>query len=128
MATGDPISRAFVNVNGKTAVAESVEIDPDDSTEFVEGMTEDNEPLGVSHGNMKTTITLEIPMREGDSADIDWEDLQETKENVITTVRFRNGRTHTYQKGVVAKAPNSASTGEKASRSIELMVWRRAIS
>lgn len=128
MATGDPISRAFLTVNGKKVVCESIEMDPDDGTEFVEAMTEDNEPLGVSHGNLKNTITAEIPMREGDTADVDFDDLQETKSNVVTTVEFRSGRIHTFQKGVVAKHAPSSRVGEKVTRSVELKVWRRVIS
>jgi hypothetical protein len=128
MATGDPIDRAYLEVDGEQVYCESIDIDLDDKTDWVDAMTKDNEPLGVVSGNRHGEIKATLAVREDDEDDIDWIDLWEKKTNVTVVVEFENGRTFSFAKGVVSKPSEGAKHGDKATRQVELKCWNLVVS
>lgn len=128
MATGDPIDRAYLEVDGEQVFCESIDPDFDDKTEWVDAMTKDGEPLGVVSGNRHATVKASIAMREDEEDDIDWIDLWEKKTNVPVSIEFQNGRTFSFAKAVVSKPSTSSKHGDKTTWSVELMCWQLVVS
>jgi hypothetical protein len=123
---GDPIDRAYLEIDGDQIYCDSIDIEPEDDSEFVTAMTKDNEPIGVSMGNRRYRIRADITVREDE--DVDLHQLWEDKENVPAGVEFESGKTWEFSNGYVSKPGISARHGEKATWSLELLCYGLQIS
>jgi hypothetical protein len=128
MATGDPIDRAYLEIDGVQLSCEDIDIKFDDGTQWVEAMTRDNLPLGVVRGNQKAEVSATVAMREDEEDDIDLIDLYEKKTNVAVSVEFQNGRTISFGKGVVSAPNPSSKHGDKATYKVDLKCWEMTVS
>jgi hypothetical protein len=128
VADGDPIDRAYLEINGVQVTCESIDVDPDDKTEWVEAMTRDNYPLGVVRGNMKAEVKATIAMREAEADDIDILELWEKKTNVPVSIEYQNGRTISFGKGVVAKPAISSKHGSATNETLDMKCWEMTVS
>lgn len=124
MATGDIIDRAYISFNGKTLVADSIDVELDDGTKLVEAMTRDREPIGFSSGNMRATIKADIAMTEDDVDDVDFTRLWSKQTNVSVTVEFENGQTYTWNKGRIVKPSIQAKQGDHSKRTVEIVAYQ----
>lgn len=120
------IDRAYLEIDGTSVYCDSIDIDPEDDTDFVTAMTPDNEPLGTKSGNRRFSVSAKVTMMEDE--DVDFDDLWETKSNVKVNVIYEGGTTHSFGRGVVSKPGVSANHGDKTTRNIELKCWQRVIS
>jgi hypothetical protein len=123
---GDPIVNAFLEVDGDQIELDSVEIKPEDDAQFVTAMTRSGEPIGVSSGNRRYTITAEATIREDE--DVDLHDLWESKSNVPTDVEFENGDTWAFSNGRISNPTPKANHGEPAKWSFDILCWGLQIS
>jgi hypothetical protein len=128
MSTGDPIDRAYLEIDGVQLSCEDIDIKFDDGTQWVEAMTRDNLPLGVVRGNQKAEVSATVAMREDEEDDIDLIDLYEKKTNVAVSVEFQNGRTISFGKGVVSAPNPSSKHGDKATYKVDLKCWEMTVS
>jgi hypothetical protein len=120
------IDKVSIDVGSSILWADSVEVDTEDGTDFVDAMTDNNEPLGIKRGTEKFTITVEVSMTtdQDDEIDAAWED----KRNIPVTIYFDGGNTWSFSKGAISKAGISAKSGEAVQRRIEVKSWSRARS
>ena len=126
MATGDPIDRAYLEIDSTQVFCESIDPDFDDKTEWVDAMTKDNQPLGVVRGNQHGEIKATIAMLEGE--EVDFIDLWEKKTNIPVTIEYQEGATLSFGKGVLSKPGISSKHGDKTTWSIELKCWNLVVS
>jgi len=128
MATGDPIDRAYLEIDGVQLSCEDIDIKFVDGTQWVEAMTRDNLPLGVVRGNQKAEVTASIAMREDEADDIDLVDIWEKGTNVAVSIEFQNGRTISFGKGVISAPNPSGKHGDKATWKVDLKCWELTVS
>jgi hypothetical protein len=122
---GNVVDKASIDISGDILWADSVDIAPEDDTDFVTAMTDDNSPLGIKRGNERFTVTAEVTMTvDDDTVEAAWED----KRNVPVVVYFENGVTHSFAYGAIAKVDLAAKSGESVKRTIEIKAWGRARS
>lgn len=124
---GNVIDKASIDINGEIYWADSVDIDPEDDTDFVTAMTDNNQPLGIKRGNERFNISAEISLtidQTGDGLETAWSE----KSNVPVIVYFENGETHSFSKGAISKIGLAAKSGESVKRTIEIKAWDRAIA
>jgi hypothetical protein len=122
----NPIDRAYLEVDGEQILCDSINIDPEDDTDFVTAMTPSNSPLGFKHGNKRYNITTDVTM--SDDEDVDFHDLWFEKTNVPVEIEYEGGTTWSFGKGVISKPGVASTHGEKTTWSLELKCYDLAIS
>ena len=122
----NPIDRAYLDIDGTNVACDSIDIEPEDDTDFVTAMTKDNEPIGTKSGNRRYNVTCKVTMT--DDEEVDFEALWEEKTNVKVNVEFEGGTYWTFGKGVIAKSGIAAAHGDKTTRNLDLKCWQRVIS
>lgn len=123
---GDIIDRAYLDIDGAQVFCDSIDIEPENDSDWVTAMTPDNNPLGVRGGNDRFGVSADITMRE--TEEVNFDSLWQERTIVKIMVEFEGGSVHTYQKAVVTKSGTAAKHGEEVKRSIELNAWDRIIS
>lgn len=123
---GKSIDRAYLEVDGTRIICDSIDIDPEDDTDFVTGMTTDNEPLGIRSGNRRYDVRAEVTMN--DDEDVDFHLLWQDKDNIPVSVEFEGGVTWAWSNGVISKPGLGARHGEKVTWSLELKCWGLQVS
>lgn len=123
---GDIIDRAYLDVDGEQVFCDSIDIDPENQSDFVNAMTPNNEPLGIRSGNEQFDVKADVTMRA--TEEVDFDDHWHKKTIVKIMVNFEGGKTHSFGKAVVTKPGIAAKVGEEVKRSIELKAWSRIIS
>ncbi len=123
---GDPIDRAYLEIDGDQVFCDSISTDPEDDSDFVTAMTKDNQPIGVSHGNLRHRLTAEMSVREDE--DVNFHRLLEDKSNVPVSIEYENGETWDWSNGVISKVGMAARHGEKVTRSVDILAWGLQIS
>jgi hypothetical protein len=85
----NPIDRAYLDIDGINVACDSIDIEPEDDTDFVTAMTKDNEPIGTKSGNRRFSVSAKVTMT--DDEEVDFEALWEEKTNVKVNVEFEGG-------------------------------------
>lgn len=120
--SGYVVDKASLDIGSETLWSDSVDVSPEDDTDFVLAMTDDNMPLGVKRGNERFTISCEVSMTtDSDELEAAWED----KRNVPVIVYYENGPTHSFAYGAISKIDIAAKSGESVKRTIEVKAWGR---
>ncbi|HHE72818.1 MAG TPA: hypothetical protein ENL34_11125 [Chloroflexi bacterium] len=120
------IDRGYLNIDGDQVLCDSIDIDPEDDSEFAMAMTPDGEPLGVVSGSRRYRVRADVTMRADEA--VDFHQLWVDKTSVPTEVQYEGGVTWAFSEGVISKPGNQSSHGEKAKWSIELLCWGLQIS
>ena len=128
MATGDPIDRAYLDLDATQVYCSSIEITWDDGQDWVEEMSRSNEPAGLAGGNIKCDIACEVNMKEDEEADVDFYKLFKDRTNIPIIVEYESGRKFTWGKGRLVGPSISGGTGEKAGWSFTLKCHECVVS
>ena len=123
---GDIIDRAYLEIDGDQVHCDSIDIDPEDDSEFVTAMTPSNDPLGVSMGNRRYRLRADVTVREDE--DVDFHQLWEEKESIPVGVEFESGVTWEFSEGYISKPGIAARHGEACKWSIEILAFGLQIS
>ena len=123
---GDIIDREYLDINGMEFEVETLNQDPDDSSNVVNAMTKNNQPVGMSRGNETWEITADVAVRVSNVDNmVALDDLFSNKTDVPVTVIQEGGKAYSYEHGFVTGLGESSSHGESVKRSIAIKAWGR---
>ena len=120
------IDRAYLEIEGDQILCESVGIDMEDGSAFVEAMTPDNEPLGFSRGNRKYTVTADVTMDESDP--VDFHQIWADGDEFTAEVQYEGGLTYAWNRCILTSLSTKSQTGDKTTYSLSMLCMGLQVS
>jgi hypothetical protein len=121
MALNKAVTRAYLEIDGEQVICDTIDIDPENDSDFVTSMTTDNEPLDVVSGNRRHRVRAEVKLRQ--DMDVDFHQIWEDEDNVPVEVELEGGDIYAFSYGRIASPSISARHGEAATVSLEILCW-----